>query len=73
MKAFNEKLIMHRCLELARKGAGMVSPNPLVGCVIVRNDKIVGEGYHKKYTGAAAGRDRAVSLQGMDRRPETCP
>jgi diaminohydroxyphosphoribosylaminopyrimidine deaminase/5-amino-6-(5-phosphoribosylamino)uracil reductase len=54
MKAFNEKLIMHRCLELARKGAGMVSPNPLVGCVIVRNDKIVGEGYHKKFGGLHA-------------------
>ncbi|MEW6042255.1 MAG: bifunctional diaminohydroxyphosphoribosylaminopyrimidine deaminase/5-amino-6-(5-phosphoribosylamino)uracil reductase RibD, partial [Elusimicrobiota bacterium] len=33
-------------LELAKKGAGFVSPNPMVGCVIVKNDKIIGRGYH---------------------------
>ncbi|HPI36485.1 MAG TPA: bifunctional diaminohydroxyphosphoribosylaminopyrimidine deaminase/5-amino-6-(5-phosphoribosylamino)uracil reductase RibD [Ignavibacteriaceae bacterium] len=36
-------------LELARKGSGFVSPNPLVGCVIVKNEKIIGAGYHQKY------------------------
>ncbi len=40
---------MKRCLELAQLGAGSVSPNPLVGCVIVHNNAIIGEGYHKKY------------------------
>ncbi|NOS85729.1 MAG: bifunctional diaminohydroxyphosphoribosylaminopyrimidine deaminase/5-amino-6-(5-phosphoribosylamino)uracil reductase RibD, partial [Ignavibacteria bacterium] len=40
---------MTRCFELALKGAGNVSPNPMVGCVIVKNGKIVAEGYHKKY------------------------
>jgi len=45
---------MQRCLELARKGAGMVNPNPMVGCVIVRNGKIVGEGFHKKFGGPHA-------------------
>ena len=40
---------MYRCLELATLGKGNVSPNPLVGSVIVFNDKIIGEGYHKKY------------------------
>jgi diaminohydroxyphosphoribosylaminopyrimidine deaminase / 5-amino-6-(5-phosphoribosylamino)uracil reductase len=44
----NEKY-MDRCIELALKGAGNVSPNPMVGCVIVKNGKIVAEGYHKKY------------------------
>lgn len=44
----NEKYMM-RCLALASKGSGNVSPNPLVGCVIVKNDKIIAEGYHKKY------------------------
>lgn len=39
---------MFRCLELAKKGKGKVSPNPMVGCVIVHNDKIIGEGYHRK-------------------------
>ncbi|SOD14279.1 bifunctional diaminohydroxyphosphoribosylaminopyrimidine deaminase/5-amino-6-(5-phosphoribosylamino)uracil reductase RibD [Pedobacter xixiisoli] len=39
---------MHRCLELALKGSGNVSPNPMVGCVIVHEDQIIGEGYHQK-------------------------
>ncbi len=38
---------MHRALELAKNGLGSVSPNPMVGCVIVHNDKIIGEGWHK--------------------------
>lgn len=40
---------MKRAIELAKKGAGFVSPNPMVGAVIVKNGKIIGEGYHKKY------------------------
>ncbi len=36
-------------LELAKKGKGCVSPNPMVGCVIVKRGRIVGQGYHKKY------------------------
>lgn len=40
---------MRRCFELALKGAGYVSPNPMVGCVIVKNGKVVADGYHKKY------------------------
>jgi diaminohydroxyphosphoribosylaminopyrimidine deaminase/5-amino-6-(5-phosphoribosylamino)uracil reductase len=39
---------MRRCLELAEIGMGTVSPNPMVGCVIVAKGKIIGEGYHKK-------------------------
>jgi len=42
---------MARCLELGAKGAGFVSPNPMVGCVIVYKNKIIGEGYHQKYGG----------------------
>ncbi len=45
---------MTRCIELAKMGAGNVSPNPMVGCVIVLEDKIIGEGYHKKYGEAHA-------------------
>jgi diaminohydroxyphosphoribosylaminopyrimidine deaminase / 5-amino-6-(5-phosphoribosylamino)uracil reductase len=40
---------MQRALNLAAMGLGSVSPNPLVGCVIVHQDQIIGEGYHKKY------------------------
>jgi diaminohydroxyphosphoribosylaminopyrimidine deaminase / 5-amino-6-(5-phosphoribosylamino)uracil reductase len=43
------ELFMKRALDLARLGAGAVSPNPMVGCVIVHQGKIVGEGFHKKY------------------------
>lgn len=39
---------MNRCLELARLGIGKVSPNPMVGSVIVSDDRIIGEGYHHK-------------------------
>jgi diaminohydroxyphosphoribosylaminopyrimidine deaminase / 5-amino-6-(5-phosphoribosylamino)uracil reductase len=40
---------MNRAIEVARNGIGWVSPNPMVGCVICRNDKIIGEGWHRKY------------------------
>ncbi|MCH8941229.1 MAG: bifunctional diaminohydroxyphosphoribosylaminopyrimidine deaminase/5-amino-6-(5-phosphoribosylamino)uracil reductase RibD [Bacteroidetes bacterium] len=36
-------------INTAKKGSGKVSPNPMVGCVIVKNGKIIGKGYHKKY------------------------
>jgi diaminohydroxyphosphoribosylaminopyrimidine deaminase / 5-amino-6-(5-phosphoribosylamino)uracil reductase len=45
---------MQRCLELAQKGAGLVSPNPMVGCVIVHNDRIISEGYHHRFGGPHA-------------------
>jgi diaminohydroxyphosphoribosylaminopyrimidine deaminase/5-amino-6-(5-phosphoribosylamino)uracil reductase len=45
---------MHRCLQLARLGAGNVAPNPMVGAVLVYNDQIIGEGYHQKYGEAHA-------------------
>ncbi|KAF0931031.1 hypothetical protein E2562_039516 [Oryza meyeriana var. granulata] len=41
-------LYMQRCVELARKAAGHTSPNPMVGCVIVRDGRVVGEGFHPK-------------------------
>ncbi len=39
---------MRRCLELAQNGKGTTFPNPMVGAVIVHNDKIIGEGWHRK-------------------------
>jgi len=50
----NREIFMKKCLELAKKGMGYVSPNPMVGCVIVFNDEIIGEGYHQEY-----GKDHA--------------
>ncbi len=40
---------MQRCIELAKLGLGNTAPNPMVGSVIVHNNKVIGEGYHKKY------------------------
>lgn len=40
---------MHRALALAERGCGWVNPNPMVGAVIVKDGKIIGEGYHAKY------------------------
>jgi len=45
---------MKRCLELAELGIGNVSPNPMVGAVIVHEDSIIGEGYHQQYGQAHA-------------------
>src|SRR4030095_4223548 len=45
---------MYRCIELAKLGAGYVAPNPMVGAVLVYNDRIIGEGYHQRYGGPHA-------------------
>lgn len=45
---------MQRALQLAALGREWVSPNPMVGCVIVHNDLIIGEGFHQKYGDAHA-------------------
>jgi len=45
---------MNRAIELAQNGIGKVSPNPLVGAVIVKNDAIIGEGWHEKFGEAHA-------------------
>ncbi len=50
----NDEFYMKRALQLARKGEGWVSPNPMVGSVIVKNDRIIGEGYHRKFGEAHA-------------------
>lgn len=68
-----DELYMTRCFELALKGAGQVSPNPLVGCMIVKNGKIAAEGYHKKYGEYHAERNavnsalrKGISLKGAE-------
>jgi len=45
---------MKRCIEIAKNGLGNTAPNPMVGCVIVSNDKIIGEGYTSPFGGAHA-------------------
>lgn len=51
---------MKLALNLAEKGRGKVSPNPMVGAVIVKNGKVIGEGYHEKY-GSAHGEVNAIN------------
>ena len=50
----NSFLYMRRCLQLATYGKGFVAPNPMVGAVIVHNNRIIGEGFHEKYGGPHA-------------------
>ena len=49
-----DEIYMRRCFELASHGLGNTKTNPLVGSVIVHNDKIIGEGYHHEYGGPHA-------------------
>ena len=49
-----DELFMLRALELAALGRGHVSPNPMVGCVIVKDGLVIGEGWHEKYGGPHA-------------------
>ena len=59
--AFDEKY-MRLAIELAKKGVGAVNPNPLVGAVIVKDDRIIGQGYHRAYGGLHAEREAFKSL-----------
>ena len=45
---------MRMAIELAKRGAGAVNPNPMVGAVVVKNGKVIGEGYHKFFGGPHA-------------------
>ncbi|MBL7758404.1 MAG: bifunctional diaminohydroxyphosphoribosylaminopyrimidine deaminase/5-amino-6-(5-phosphoribosylamino)uracil reductase RibD [Chitinophagaceae bacterium] len=58
---------MQRCLQLAALGAGRVAPNPLVGAVLVFEDRIIGEGYHQQYGGPHAEVNCLQSVKPEDR------
>jgi diaminohydroxyphosphoribosylaminopyrimidine deaminase / 5-amino-6-(5-phosphoribosylamino)uracil reductase len=60
----DDERYMRRALELARRGEGSVEPNPLVGCVIVHDGAIVGEGWHAEYGGPHA---EIVALKKVDK------
>ena len=47
----NHDEYMDLAIKLAKKGMGSVSPNPLVGCVIVKDGRVIGEGYHREFGG----------------------
>lgn len=50
----NHNKWMKHCLKLAEKGLGKVAPNPMVGCVIVLNEQVIGEGFHEVHGGPHA-------------------
>ena len=57
---------MQRCLELASRGAGKVAPNPMVGAVLLYDDRIIGEGYHESYGQAHAEVNCIQSVHPLD-------
>ena len=54
---------MYRCIQLAQNGKGFVEPNPMVGAVIVHNDIIIGEGFHRQYGEAHAEVNAIASVK----------
>lgn len=54
MMSRDDVFFMREALRLAERGRGWTSPNPLVGCVIVRNDRIIGRGFHERFGAAHA-------------------
>lgn len=67
----NDELFMQRALDLAVLGRGQVSPNPMVGCVIVHQGKVIGEGWHKKYGDWHAEVNAIESVEDKTRLPES--
>lgn len=54
---------MQRAIELARQGSGFVNPNPMVGCVVVKDNTIIAEGYHEYYGGFHAERNALTNCK----------
>lgn len=57
---------MQRCLDLARMGEGLVAPNPMVGSVIVCNNKVIGEGFHRQWGGPHAEVNAIASVKNQE-------
>ncbi|MBI1224077.1 MAG: bifunctional diaminohydroxyphosphoribosylaminopyrimidine deaminase/5-amino-6-(5-phosphoribosylamino)uracil reductase RibD [Bacteroidetes bacterium] len=62
-----DEIFMQRCLDLARLGAGHVSPNPMVGAVLVHEGRIIGEGWHQEYGKAHAEVNCLASVEAKNR------
>jgi len=58
---------MQRCIQLAQNGLGFVAPNPLVGAVLVHDEKIIGEGLHQEYSKAHAEVNCIASVKEADK------
>ncbi|HEV8378627.1 MAG TPA: bifunctional diaminohydroxyphosphoribosylaminopyrimidine deaminase/5-amino-6-(5-phosphoribosylamino)uracil reductase RibD [Tepidisphaeraceae bacterium] len=62
-EASSHKTFMRRALQLAARGRGSVEPNPMVGCVIVRDGRIIGDGYHQQFGGPHAEREALAACR----------
>src|SRR5919197_240789 len=60
-----------RAIALAERGVGGVSPNPVVGAVLVKDDRVVGEGWHEEYGGPHAEVNAIAAAAGVDLRGAT--
>ena len=67
MKELNKKTFFERTLVLARKGWGDTHPNPMVGALIVEDEKIVAEGYHQK---AGSPHAEVEAIKSLGRTPK---
>ncbi|MFN5640839.1 MAG: riboflavin biosynthesis protein RibD, partial [Sphingobacteriales bacterium] len=63
----SDAMYMQRAIELAKRGAGYVAPNPLVGAVLVHNGRIIGEGWHETYGEAHAEVNCINSVKEQDK------
>lgn len=66
-----DELYMSRALQLARRGAGYVSPNPMVGAVVVCDGRIIGEGWHRRFGGPHAEVNAIASVTATDLLPRS--
>src|SRR5262245_3870687 len=64
-----DRLHLGRALELAERGRGRVSPNPVAGCVLVRDDEAIGEGWHAELGGLHAERAALEDARGRGNDP----
>ena len=67
----NDDGFMRQALELAKNGEGFVEPNPMVGCVLVRDGQIIGQGYHTQF-GHAHAEIEAIQSANTDLTGSTC-
>lgn len=67
MFSHSERRFMERALFLANLGKGQVSPNPMVGCVLVVDEQIIGEGWHKNYGGPHAEVEAVRSVENKEK------
>src|SRR5205809_4237216 len=58
-----DESFMRRAIELAARGRGSVEPNPMVGCVIVREGRIIADGYHQKFGQPHAEREALAAAR----------